>query len=414
MKTYTVHVSIKNLFYYHVAFALFGYCLMAPLSDLIFPDSEVGYLSILYRFLVVVSSLFFITVIVFYKNNLRITAVGKMALSTLILFWCIYSLRFFYDVTFQSKYLGDDTFISYLIYGYGFVLVPLFSLMMSYDRQDLVKIFTRGFYILLVGVVLIIIVSTYQVIMLESLWGVRLATERINPISFGKYSAVLFLLAYALSQLKARPVNVYYFAMFIGGVGVLLSGSRGALVSLCVVLLIDVFASLKLKNMIIIPILISVTLYFTMFILSFLLPDFNLIDNYSKMGSSVDQSAQIRFQLFNGALNQFYSSPIIGDLIVERTYKFYPHNHILEVLMATGILGFFIYLLLNALVVIKLYQLRRSGFSRVLVNTLVNLYLFFFVAGMFSGALVASEGFWFILVIICLTSFENKRNSYAY
>ena len=339
MKIYTFDISIKNLFSYHVSFTLFGYCLIAPLSDLIIPNAEVGYLTILYRILVLFSSLFYISVIFFYIKKLCIVGVGKMALYTLFLFWFIYTLRLLYDVNFQSNSLGDGTFINYLITGYGFVLIPLFSMMMSYDRQDLVKIFVRSFYILLVGVVLAIIVSTYKIITLESLWGVRFATERMNPISLGRYSTVLFLLAYALYQLKERPVSILYFAMLIGGIGLLLSGSRGALVSSFVILLINLFTRAKLKNIIMLPILFSVIFYFTLSLLSILLPEFNLIENYFKMGSGADKSAQIRFQLYNGALDQFYNSPIIGDLIVERAFKFYPHNHILEVLMATGILG---------------------------------------------------------------------------
>jgi O-antigen ligase len=402
----------SKLFIFYVSFALFGYCVVAPVAELVSPNSEGSLLTILYRIFVLGGALAFIFQLIFIHKKTYIESKGKYAFSLLLFFWGIYTCRLIYDAIFQADLLGEGTINNYITIGYLFVFIPMLSLARTYNEADLKKLLQMSFYILLLGVLLNLSVSAFQI--LNGSWqgGQRLSTERLNPISLGRYSAVLFLLAFGLIQIQNKKKLLLTISMFIGLIGVLLSGSRGALVSLLFVLIIIVLSKASLKKIVLFSILLPLCGGIGIFLMSILVPDIDVISNYLAMGGKSDQSAQIRYQLFAGALEQFSNYPILGDLIIERKYKFYPHNQVLEILMAIGTLGFIVFITLNALLLYKLsQQLNKYKNKGVTIRMLMYLFIFYVIGGMFSGTIIGAHEYWYIVVIISFTYFK-KENVY--
>jgi O-antigen ligase len=395
----------SKLFIFYVSFALFGYCVVAPLAELVAPNSEVSLLTILYRMFVLGGALVFIFQLIFLHKKTHIETKGKYAFLLLLVFWFIYTCRLIYDAIFQADLLGEGTISNYITIGYLFVFIPMLSIARSYNEADLKRLFQMSFYILLLGVLLNLSVSAFQI--LNGSWegGQRLSTERLNPISLGRYSAVLFLLAFGLIQIQNKKKLLLIVSMFIGLIGVLLSGSRGALVSLLFVLIIIVLSKASLKKIVLFSILLPLCVGIGIFLMSVLVPDIDLISNYLAMGGKGDQSAQTRYQLYNGALEQFYNNPILGDLIIEREYKFYPHNQVLEILMATGMVGIFVFVSLNSFILGKLNRLKNSNINKGGVyGILMHCLIFYVISGMFTGTILGAVEYWYFVVIICFST----------
>src|SRR5690606_23488506 len=107
-----------------------------------------------------------------------------------------------------------------------------------------------------------------------------------------------------------------------------------------------------------------------------------------------------RVVLYRNALEQFISSPIYGDQVMVKEIHSYPHNLVMEVLMALGIIGF-----------IPLLMIFRNFFKRfvsVIKCSMFNFIIFFLIAINFifqsltSFSIFTNPGLWMILGL-CLS-----------
>jgi hypothetical protein len=400
----------SKFFLFYVSFSLFGYSLVAPLSELVFPNVGFSPLTILYRIFVIGGASLFIFQLMFITNQTFVNKQGKYIFLLFICFWAIYSIRLGYDAMFQSNLLGENTISSYLTIGYLFVFIPALSLSRLYNKADLKYLFQMSFYILFIGVLLTLCISSFQIFSGSWQGGQRLSLERLNPISLGRYSAVLFFLAFSLIQLQRSNKILMLCGIFIGISGVLLSGSRGALVGTLFVLLINFLLKVNFKNLLLISVLLPVAAIFGIFLLSILMPDIDVVENYLRMGGGNDESAQTRYQLYRGAFEQFSNYPVFGDLIVERAFKYYPHNQVLEILMATGVFGFSFFAVLNILLFYKLkFLLKEDKSKEVIIRLLMYLYVFYLIGGVFSGTIIGSLEYWYLVVIISFTCINKEK-----
>jgi len=404
----------SKFFIFYASFSLFGYSLTAPLSEIIFPNLEYSPLTLLYRMLVISGAFVFIFQLSFIKEKIFVNKQGKHIFLLFILFWFIYSIRLLYDGIFQSNLLAENTISTYLTLGYLFVFIPALALCRCYNESDLKFFFQVCLYILLVGVLSTLVIVALQIFNGNWLGGQRLSLERLNPISLGRYSAVLFFLAFSLMRLQSDKKLLMLFCILLGISGVLLSGSRGALVALLFILLMNFLLKFNFKNLLFLGVLFPIGALLVVFLLSQFIPDFDLLENYLRMGGKSDESAQIRYQLYSGAFEQFSNYPIFGDLIIERHFKYYPHNQILEILMATGVLGFFVFLTLNVLIFYKLRcLLNKNKNNREIIGLLINLFVFYIIGGFFTGTIIGSLEYWYLVIIISFTCLKITDFSFG-
>ena len=397
-----------KLFLFYVAFAIFGYALVAPLADFFAMGAGNFSVAIQYRAVMLGAAIAFIFKSIVIDKKMYLDRSGKQGFLLLLFFWVIITGRLFYDGIFQQDALGEDTLSRLAITGYVFVFIPLISLARLYNETDLSYIFQISFYILLLGVSFALFSVGFALLNGDWLGGSRFSLEGLNPVSLGGYSGALFILSFGLRSLKGKYTLLLDIGMIIGFSGVVLSGSRGALISLVAVLFLMISSRFSVKTVLVSSICLPIFVWISLWLSSLFLPDFDVFANYLAIGSDRDQSAQIRFQLYEGALQQFYNNPIFGDLIVEREHKYYPHNQVLEILMATGIFGFCAFLILSISVIFKLRDMLK-GFKIQLTMARIFLYLlvFYITAGAFSGSIVSSVEYWLLSTLILFTSFNK-------
>jgi O-antigen ligase len=121
---------------------------------------------------------------------------------------------------------------------------------------------------------------------------------------------------------------------------------------------------------------------------------------------------EVRDYAFEGAWNDFLSSPIIGRQYVGTYDNFYPHNIPLEVLMATGVIGFVIFSLILMIYLFSFIRLigkeKESSIFIILIVGATS-----FLAGLTSGSIFFTPNFWIFILVSILTVTDNEsRNPY--
>ena len=121
----------------------------------------------------------------------------------------------------------------------------------------------------------------------------------------------------------------------------------------------------------------------------------SLIDRFA--GLTGDASTSDRLRILSEAIYQFEESPLLGSAVVEYTSRFYPHNIIVESLMAGGVIGFALLALMLLLAVRHAVALGLKGDSNLWVAVL---FLQFSIDAMFSGSLYFSPQFWVLSIVM--------------
>ena len=115
------------------------------------------------------------------------------------------------------------------------------------------------------------------------------------------------------------------------------------------------------------------------------------ISAYDRLFSSDVAADSSRELLYGVAFQEFSMSPFTGAGLEVRGLQTYPHNLIIESLMATGIAGGVIFLFLViclSLSTLKLYKKNPEG------GWIPLLFVQYLIASQFSGALYSSTYFW--------------------
>jgi O-antigen ligase len=110
---------------------------------------------------------------------------------------------------------------------------------------------------------------------------------------------------------------------------------------------------------------------------------------------------------FTSALNQFYSSPIIGDKIVTNSSNWFPHNIVLESLMSIGVIGTFFLILILFYCLLKCKKILQNNIN--VSFFLVIIFFELFSSSLISGSIPLSNSFW-IIVSVLLTIKLDKTS----
>lgn len=190
---------------------------------------------------------------------------------------------------------------------------------------------------------------------------------------------------------------LFLLTFVLGLVSIGKAGSRSPVIVLVIVATFYFIAKMgKFKGIVVIGI-------FGMLVLALINP---IIDFLNSIGSSlavrltsmiVDKNTSGRDEIYANTWNLIKESPLLGS-----TYLIpngagaggYPHNYILEVFMATGLLGGIPFLVLLGLSIFKSFRIFKSSHP---ASWIAILYLQIVVYGMFSSGLYTSQDFWALL-----------------
>lgn len=293
-------------------------------------------------------------------------------------FWGLYLLRLVWDLLIGGQPSVPEAMSFFVLT----VLLPCLVLGLNaahYDDRRAARL------IVLVGGAVCFTAVTMHVFKLgqaRSLGEIttRMFFEALNPISLG-HAAVSTLIA-ALCVTRQRPAPPTLMAAvataIAAGVCLVLSGSRGPTLALGVCALLFVAATGRVGWLALIAILV---------VPQALNPEGELFLRFAVTGE--DNSALERLLVQANAIQQFLARPLLGSAYVELEFKDYPHNLILETAIALGVVGLGVLIaILARSAKIGLRQLRDGQLLLPL------LFVQYFVAAQFSGAIWGNSALW--------------------
>ena len=236
--------------------------------------------------------------------------------------------------------------------------------------------------------------------------GSRLTTDVMNPIGIGEIGVSLFVVCLATPPPRTSPGSgrIALLLRAAGAVmGVILcivSASKGPLLSLGVLSMV-MFASRAAslpRHRRIAELSFATVVLVGLIALGIVLQQHGLLAIYDRFSDiASDRSTAVRLQAWLGAMGQFDSSPLFGSSFVELSTRFYPHNNVLETMMAVGVGGLLLLLLLLALssAASLTVIVRARQWSWVAL-----LFLQHAISGLLSGSIYRTGAFWISMLMI--------------
>ena len=343
----------------------------------------------------------------------------------LMAFWIIYSLRLIIDTQILglASNFQNLQILSYALGGSFSTIVAITLYRKYFNPVFFLKIFYFFSFLANIIISILLLFRPNSTLLLYGRLSFGLNDndnqDIINAISISVNGGLIVLISLAFifhkksfAEFKKYKFFIYSSAL-LGFLNLFLGGSRGPLIAIALLSLL-----IFLQKKIIIESL-SLGKAFKLFIGagSLLLLIFILFFSLSREifvlrrifndGQFVLFEDSNRVQLYNSAWNQFLSSPLIGDRYYEVITKTYPHNLILESLMATGLVGTF-FLMLTLVLLLLIFFSNRKRFS----HSSVILYLCFYwlMCDFVSGSIWGNTDFWiFSALAICVSyNFPKK------
>lgn len=335
-----------------------------------------------------------------YKNIDRIK--HKYTVPAFLLFSMIYIFK-----TVYTEFIGfemSSPWFEYVFYYFSYSFFPFFFFStINFKKYKNIIIDTLIFSGFILGVASIYMFK--EVLITGGIGRISLLTYEtgdsiISPLALAySGSLTIALCLYKLIyEVNTRFYTTYLFiTMVISFILFFLGSTRGALIAILLCVLVFIyFGSVQNK--------LRAFLYF---ILSIPL----IIYGVQKTGSSIFERSMSTIEtgdssgrepLWNDAINEFTKHPIFGGRI--EVSGIYPHNLFIEILMATGVIGFLIFMVFFAGSV-------KKGFVAAKSDTIYIIPFLIFICGlsqhMFTGAL------WSAIMFFSALGMFNSFSNYS-
>jgi len=381
-----------------LACAIFGFPLVSTLPVFLGVDSRP--ISVAYRALVAMAA-----VVVLARAFVRTEGFIRIGHAVLVLaVMVLLTLRVAYDSSLSRLPLAlnwDDMWQFML----GAAFLPAAAFLARTDPETL-RLAQR--WALRLGVLAGLAIAAAAAIALRDISTfLRLDTGVLNPISIGQAGVSLFVLLLLRPPALPEPSSMHRLGRGTGTVlGFLLAatlivaaGSKGPVVAWLVVVLAWLFAHARgsvqagrglrsLVYAVALPLLLALTVVAVNAVTP--LP---IVDRFLDIAQ--EQSTYERVRMLSQALGQFEESPLLGSAVIEYEARIYPHNLLVEAMMAGGIV------LLVPLVLLLLENLWTA--ARCLLQAsehrwLALLYLQYLLGMMFSGSIFEASQLWTLSV----------------
>lgn len=240
--------------------------------------------------------------------------------------------------------------------------------------------------------------------------------EALNVITLGRISGLILLVSFIGLLNESKTLNKLFFVFPIigGGAFLFLAGTRGAIISLLVsllVLLIYKYRESELISFKSISLLLILAFVGFNFVKELAVYD-RLMDLYLMDYSEVTSGRNV---LYEYAIQTFYDNPFGTELGMYNTlYGTYPHNMILEFAVMFGVFGI---IMITAIILFGLYnshKLLKQHHQYIVIIPAIWIYAL--VNTMFSGDININSFFWnstiLLVVAMYLTKKPNVINEY--
>jgi O-Antigen ligase len=368
--------------------ALFGFWGLAPLLSVLakivsIPEDTV---SIAFRILVVLLA---VIVVLFAATQRRHFA----PVIPLLIFSAIYLYRLYDNYFIENFQLYVSYTLSFSMF-LGAGILP--SLAIFVAAGHLTKNET-AFRNCMIAVMLIFLFGIWlNADLLFERTVVQASLERVNQI--GLTSMAMTFAIFSLLHLRNPSLTIrgLLVACLLGcAIIVTLAKARGPLVGSAVALIVFfliVRGQYKIQFVAALTVCAMVLIGLQIYTGNSLLEDTLSRFDYVADGGAGD-SVTPRKLAWTAAWEQFLDDPVLGRFIFEKANNYYPHNIILEVLMATGVLGagfFFWHLMLTFKAATFLLRQPTLALSSAFI---VIIFLKEFVQSLFSGSVWGASSF---------------------
>jgi hypothetical protein len=376
-----------------------------------------------FRSITALCSTFLIFIYLINKN--KILRLSK-SLWIMLAWWLFYGSRIIFDLSRGIKF-GD--YGNEFVYGitFGNITIPIISAILWRDYLDFTLFKKVSYVFIVIACFSILLVIIDQVQNLNSdifLQRLELYNNKgrakeqsvLNPIAIGFYGELLIILTFLkVIYIKRRLLLLIDVLLIILGILLLMFGaSRGPFfttVAIIMIILFTRFSNSKskvvlLSKYVLIVITLSIVLSKTL-LKNFTLKDFSLFNRVLQfIKDRSNNKSDTRLIHIESAWQDFYDSPIFGKQFVGTLDGFYPHNIIVEVFMATGIIGAILFFPL-------LFIILRKTFSAIFSKNFLFMFLgFIFLPNLFnlltSGCLFQGVEFWLMGTLVLLIKPQNR------
>ncbi|WP_150121347.1 O-antigen ligase family protein, partial [Sulfitobacter sp. HI0023] len=345
-------------------------------------------------------------------RNIRIH--HSLALCLFLAFWAAYFSRLYISL----HILGEPTTFPashYWIWSVGATFIPSLAVLTSY-KPVFAESLHRSFSCVAPFATAVLLAAggtTITTLSGELADHNRWNTDSLNPISMGHIGVTTFLLGVSLffngvSDFKHRNrVLLAFFAIGLGALLTIYANSRGPLVALVAALGLMLVAGVQKRRtwwLVFAMGLASAFAWRT--IAEVLFANDGIFDRISAIQAGNDLSSIYRMISFAGAWDQFTQNPIFGNAIEEQRTQYYPHNVLLESLMATGLIGSIPFIGITVLALYSAWRILRRGAGDLWIGLLTVQYI---TAHQFSGALYNSTTMW-MTIALAIAHYASTRS----
>ena len=325
---------------------------------------------------------------------------------TLLFFWLVYLCRLLWDWQVQDMPEAGAALLFFSVVS----LIPSFALLGIAPRLWDANALARLAFFTGAATCAIAVGATFLGLAgdrsLTEQTG-RLAFDTVNSITYG-HVAVTTILAGVVGWSEDRSRRaLWILGLVVLGcaaalVGLQMSASKGPVVALAICLFTLGVSQRRFRW--VLWALIPLAITFVMVSM-----DGTLGQRFSEVNE--DLSTIDRRMMLANAAQQFADNPFFGHAYIESEFQTYPHNLFLEAGMATGVLGFTLYLVVVLASCARLFLWIASGARGPFLALLALQYL---IGENISGSLYASGSLWIIIaMIIAVTTVPRSISSKA-
>ncbi len=339
--------------------------------------------------------------LVIAKDRRPVLNLGRLEV-TYVLLVLLYAIIIFVDV-FVAPYPGlsksDTFFMSGVTDFAGFCLGVIIAFSFRYDpAYHSAKSFEFFWISLAISLVLAYFLS-FENVDLDTSNTRYDANSTINSIMYGQTGCAMALISIfgIINNKKWLYKGLFLATFLLGLISIGKAGSRSPVIVLAVVSVFYFVARVGVvKSLFIVISVAAVILAFINQIIVFLTSiGSTLATRLTSMVMDNDSSG--RDGIYANAWSLIKEYPLFGSFYLLQNgigAGGYPHNFLLEVFMATGLVGGIPFVILLVISIYRAFKLLKSRHES---SWMVILYLQIIVFGMFSTGLYTSQDFWVLL-----------------
>jgi hypothetical protein len=344
------------------------------------------------------------------KNKSFTFSKGIIALA---FFWIFYFSHILFDIQ-RGVHFDEYSNVYVVTSVFGGIILPLLGIIPWISVVDFKKMVDIIFKLLVITNILIIATIVYvykgfdmSVFMYRTELSLGESNNIIlNAITISLAGEQLLVLSFYRVLFKKNSkieLLILCFLITIGFLNVFLGASRSPILgAFLIILLLLIFAFKVSRNK------LKFTLKFIVGLASILVVSQNTILKSFSMEDFVILNRLILFSEdgigdeyratgIKSAWQDFLDNPILGKQFVGTFDNFYPHNLVVELFMATGVVGAILFFIFYFDVIVKLlniFKMNPQSFQLIIV------FLPIFLLSFTSGSLFQSIDFWIFSVVI--------------